>query len=130
MVVALAICVTVSFSVIDKPIASAFGVKEGPVKEIFSIPFQQTARYIQEYPDEVASEEKEGINNLLSYDAISEKYIPERSDPVKDTYKSESTTKICWSILRYGGKCSKSILEFILRLLFIILLALLSIPSM
>ena len=107
VVVALAICVTVSFSVIDKPIASAFGVKEGPVKEIFSIPFQQTARYIQEYPDEVASEEKEGINNLLSYDAISEKYIPERSDPVKDTYKSESTTedlleyfKIWWQMFK------------------------------
>ena len=109
--VALAVCVAVCFTIIDKPIASTFGVKEGPVKEIFSIPFQQTARYIQEYPNEVTLEEKETINNLLSYDTIAEKYIPERSDPVKDTYRSKSTIedlveyfKVWWQMfLKHPG---------------------------
>lgn len=105
--VVLAVCVTVCFTIIDKPVAAAFGVKEGPVKEIFSIPFQQTARYIQEYSNEVTPEEKEAINRLLSYETISERYLPERSDPVKDTYRTESTAedlteyfKIWWQMFR------------------------------
>ena len=86
--VLLTVCVAVSFTVIEKPVASALGVKDGSPKEMLSIPFQQTARYLKEYPNDVTEEEKDAINEVLSYDTIAEKYIPERSDPVKDTYRS------------------------------------------
>ena len=33
-------------------VAPQLGVKKGSVKEVLSIPFQQTARYIKEYPEE------------------------------------------------------------------------------
>jgi type II secretory pathway component PulM len=58
---------------------------------LYSIPFQQTARYVKEYGDEVTEEEKEAIDAVLAYDELAKKYKPQRSDRVKDTYKPEST---------------------------------------
>lgn len=58
-------------------------------RAFFSIPFQQTARYIKEYGDEVTEEEKEAIDAVLSYDDLAQLYVPRRSDAVKNTYKSE-----------------------------------------
>lgn len=60
-------------------------------RAMFSIPFQQTARYVKEYGDEVTEEEKEAINKILSYDELAELYTPQRSDAVKNTYKPEAT---------------------------------------
>ena len=37
----------------EGPLASAAGVEPGSVKEMLSVPFQQTARYLKEYPDDV-----------------------------------------------------------------------------
>ena len=87
----LLICIAVSFVVVDKPIATAVGVTPGSVKEVLSIPFQQTARYIQEYPEEITDEEKKTIDKVLSYEIISEKYNPELSDPVKNTFHTEAS---------------------------------------
>lgn len=58
-------------------------------RAFFSIPFQQTARYVKEYSDEVTEEEKEAIDAVLSYDELAQLYIPRRSDAVKNTYKLE-----------------------------------------
>lgn len=56
-------------------------------KEALSIPFQQTARYVSEYADEVTEEEKSAIDAVLPYELLSDLYIPDLSDPVKDAYK-------------------------------------------
>ena len=61
---------------------------------MLSIPFQQTARYIKEYPDEVTLKEKNVINAVLSYDGIKENYNPEISDFVKNTFREESEDKL------------------------------------
>lgn len=52
--------------------------------EAFSIPFQQTARYVKTYPDEVTSKEKEAIDAVLRYDNLAERYTGDNSDPVKN----------------------------------------------
>ena len=39
---------------------------------MLSIPFQQTARYVTKYSDEVTEEEKDAINNVLQYDNLKE----------------------------------------------------------
>lgn len=91
LVVVMTVAVAASYLVVENPIASAVGVKDGSIKEMLSVPFQQTARYLNEYPDDVTEEEKDAINGVLSYNTIAEKYIPERSDPVKDTYRSKSS---------------------------------------
>ena len=91
--VLLTVCIISGYFVIENPLASALNVQDGSIKEMLSIPFQQTARYIQEYPDEVTEEEKEAINNVLSYSTISQKYNPELSDPVKNTFRANSTNE-------------------------------------
>ncbi len=60
-------------------------------REVLSLPFQQTARYLRDFPEEVTEEEKEAISQILEYDSLAELYNPNLSDSVKATYKFEST---------------------------------------
>jgi len=56
----------------------------GETREMLSIPFQMTARYLNTYPDDVTQEEKAAVARVLDLEAI-ENYDPRLSDPVKDT---------------------------------------------
>ncbi|MCR4611537.1 MAG: DUF6020 family protein [Lachnospiraceae bacterium] len=60
-------------------------------QEMLSVPFQQTARYVTEYPDEVTEEEKEAINGVLPYNRLPKLYEPMLSDWVKEKFNQEST---------------------------------------
>lgn len=62
--------------------------KNGSIAEALSLPFQQTARYVKEYGDEITLEEREVIARILDYDNLAAIYDPELSDPVKGTYRS------------------------------------------
>lgn len=66
-------------------------IADGSEKDLFSIPFQQTARYLRDYEEEVTEEEEAAIRAVLNYDYIKEKYDPLKSDAVKSTYKNERT---------------------------------------
>ena len=61
-------------------------------QEALSVCFQQTARYIKYYKDEVTKEEKNAINKVLDYEKIGNNYNPELADPVKNTYKTSATS--------------------------------------
>ncbi len=63
-----------------------------PTRAVFSVFFQQTARYMLLYPEDVTSEQYEAIDAVLSADTIGEKYAPLLSDPVKNTYKTKATS--------------------------------------
>ena len=67
------------------------GIPKGSEKEALSIPFQQTARYVFLYDEQVTDTEKEAIGLVLEYDTIVEKYNPKLSDPVKGTYHAEKS---------------------------------------
>ena len=60
-------------------------------REILSLPFQQTARYVKYYGDEVTDEEREAINGVLDYERLGQLYSPRISDPVKWTYKGDDS---------------------------------------
>ena len=64
----------------------AMGVASGSVAEMFSMPFQQTARYAIQYEGELTPEEIAIIDSVLDYDTIITQYDPRVSDPVKNTY--------------------------------------------
>lgn len=66
-----------------------FGVIPGGKQEMLSIPFQQTARYVKEHHTEVTKEERRAIEKVLNYKVIAQKYNPNISDPVKNTYKKK-----------------------------------------
>lgn len=74
---------------------STLGIGGGSAGEMFSVPFQQTARYIKEYRDEITPEEEETILRVLNtggtLDEIADLYVPHRADMVKSRYNSRST---------------------------------------
>ncbi len=69
----------------------ALEISSGSPREALSVPFQQTAYYVNKYEDEVTDEEKEAISKILDYDNMLENYDPEKSDAVKDTYNKYAT---------------------------------------
>ena len=64
----------------------ALGVAPGSSREIFSLPFQQTARYVAMYGGELTQEEIAVIDGVLDYETIAAAYDPRVADPVKNTY--------------------------------------------
>lgn len=65
------------------------GIQKGLASEVLGIPFQQTARYVRNYPDEVTPEEKESIDKVLDYEALADIYDPKLADPVKWSYRQQ-----------------------------------------
>ena len=75
---------------IHQVIFPTFRITEGSRREMLSIPFQQTARYMKIYPDEVTDKEWDAVNAVLDAEALPELYIYTRSDPVKATFREEA----------------------------------------
>ena len=76
----------------SKVILPAFKITPGSIREVLSIPFQQTARYVKYHSDELTDEEIEIIDNILGYDDLGERYDPELADPVKNKYNKYTTS--------------------------------------
>lgn len=65
----------------------------GSIREMLSIPFQQTARYLHVYGDEITDFERESINTILvDTGLVGRIYTPDISDPVKGLYNLDATT--------------------------------------
>lgn len=71
------------------PIAN---VAPGSKREVLSIPFQQTARYLLLHPDDVTESETKAIDKVLIYDEVASSYDPDISDPVKTLYREDATS--------------------------------------
>ena len=72
---------------------SFFKITPGSVREILSIPFQQTARYVKYCSQKVTKNEMMAIDAVLDYKVLGKRYNPNLSDPVKWTFKEKSTTE-------------------------------------
>ena len=75
-------------------ITVCWNVQKDTPKEMLSLPFQQTARYVRDYGDEVTQEEREAIDAVLDYDKLPSAYMELTADPVKTTYHAESTEEL------------------------------------
>lgn len=77
----------------NKVILPYFKITPSSIREVLSIPFQQTARYVNEYDSELSGKDKKIIDQVLEYDTLATRYNPELADPVKNQfnryYKSE-----------------------------------------
>ncbi|MBR1861966.1 MAG: hypothetical protein IJ796_08945 [Lachnospiraceae bacterium] len=79
------ICVYGCFTRIVFPKA---GISGTSISEVIGVTFQQTARYVNTYPDEVTEKQKEIIEkNFQSYDVM-KNYDPVINDPVKIYYNN------------------------------------------
>lgn len=61
-------------------------ISEGSVREMLSIPFQQTARYVKENYNNLDKDEIKSIDKVLNIETLSSRYKPEIADPVKNEY--------------------------------------------
>lgn len=68
-------------------------------REALSLPFQQTARFVSQHPEEVSQEDREIIERVLDYHAVECFYNPMISDPIKNTYKNPPIG----DLMRYFG---------------------------
>ena len=76
-------CFIVIFILLPKVLFPLGGIREGEKYEAYSVPLQQTARFVLEYPDEVSGEERQAIDTLLGYDDLAARYSFWIVDPVK-----------------------------------------------
>jgi hypothetical protein len=87
------IIAVVAYLVFNKCVVPALGVAPGGIQEALSVPFQQTARYVNEYDDEITDEEKNIISAVLDYEVLLNEYDPEFADPVKNSYNNNATSE-------------------------------------
>ena len=87
------ITVLIIYQLIISVILPLFKIPNSGIREMLSVPFQQTARYVKEHGDEVTEEEKQIIDKILDYDTLAERYDPLLSDPVKRDYNKNATTE-------------------------------------
>ena len=88
----LAIGVFLFFTLYTQVLLPVFRVVPTNPREMLSVPFQQTARYLLYAGDEVTDEEEEAIAAILDYNHLAELYNPNLSDPVKATFDKDSGT--------------------------------------
>ena len=72
----------------------AANIPSGPFHELLSVPFQQTARYVRDYPEDVTDEEYAVIDAILGMEDLAERYDPNLSDPVKNACTVDPSTVI------------------------------------
>ncbi|HBA50098.1 MAG TPA: hypothetical protein DCZ91_20360 [Lachnospiraceae bacterium] len=82
-VAAVSLIVLLTYEGVTRGLYPALGVEGASVVEPLSIPFQQTARYVCEYPDEITEHEREVLERTFFYDALFS-YNPVLSDPIKN----------------------------------------------
>lgn len=86
------------FSILYSEILSLCGVTRGSIREMFSVPFQQTARYVKYHEEDITEEQKQAINNILDYSSIAIRYNANVSDSVKSSYKEDASKE---DLIRY-----------------------------
>ena len=69
-----------------------FKITPGSIREVLSIPFQQTARYVKYHGDELSTRDKKIIDKILGIDDLATRYNPNLADPVKNNYNKYATT--------------------------------------
>lgn len=76
----------------EQAIITANGVTITRQKDAYSVFFQQTARYVRDYGNEVTDEEKEVLEKCFNYEKIARAYTPHCSDNVKCLFYDDKVT--------------------------------------
>lgn len=92
----------------SKVILPAFKITSGSIREMLSIPFQQTARYVKYHSEDLSEEDIEIIDTILGYDDLATRYDPDISDPVKNEYNKYATNE---DLKKYFGVWFKGLIK-------------------
>lgn len=86
----MTVCLLASFFTflfLTKSLFPFMGFTPDNRREMLSIPFQQTARYLKYHAENISQEEMTQISRTLDTAVIADAYNPIVSDPVKNTYR-------------------------------------------
>ncbi len=86
------LCLVVMCILFPMLVFPLLNVAPGGKQEVLGVLFQQTARYVSDYPDEVSDEERRVIDELLEYDNLADQYSFNFQDEVKYRYHLDATT--------------------------------------
>ena len=89
-----------------KIVMPALDITPGSRREVLSIPFQQTARFVQKHDGAnagivdgsgtadglVTDEERAAIDAVLDYSTLASRYDPDKSDAVKNQFNEDATS--------------------------------------
>ncbi len=89
----------------NKILLPAMHITSGSIREMLSIPFQQTARYTKYYEKDLTDKEKKTIDKILNYDTLASRYKPNISDPVKNEYNKDTTTTDLIEYFKVWASC-------------------------
>ncbi len=81
-------------ALIDHAITTSYNAVEGSKREAFCLPFQQTARYVRDYYDELTDEEIEKISRVLDWRYLPTSYDEECADDIKELYINPTTEEM------------------------------------
>lgn len=82
--------VSLTYIGFSKAILPTIGVQPSEKRETYSLPVQQTARYLRDHPKDVTTHEKKVLNATFTfnnYKELSKLYNPNLADPVKNNMK-------------------------------------------
>lgn len=92
-------------TVIQQGIESRYEVQQSSKQEVFSITYQQIARYMRDYGEDLSKEERAIIRKVLLTDALPEIYNEMTADPVKSTFNWDATPEDISNYLRVWIRC-------------------------
>ena len=107
--------------VISRFLFSNLGITQGSKREMLSVPFQQTARYVIEYSEEISEQEEEAILSIFNFeklDDLANAYTPYVADTVKNNFNENSTANDLVNYFKvWGYQLSKHPIVYIEALL-------------
>ena len=74
-----------------KGVINYYQIAPTSLREVLSLPIQQTAALIVNNEDIIELEDRLVIDKIIDYNSVKENYNPELSDPVKNTYNKDAT---------------------------------------
>lgn len=79
---------------IEHAITVKYNVVPGPVREAFCLPFQQTARYVEEHYDELTDEEIAILSDTFDWKYFTTSYDPLCADDIKSLYIEDTSNLV------------------------------------
>ena len=89
----------------NKILLPSMHITPGSIREMLSVPFQQTARYAKYYSDDLSPKEIAIIDKILDYETLASRYKPNISDPVKNVFNKNTTTKDLIEYFKVWASC-------------------------
>lgn len=92
----------------NKVLLPHFEIANTSIREVLSVPFQQTARHVKYYEKDLTEEDKEIIDKVLDYSDLAERYETDLSDKVKNKFNKNTTNE---ELRNYFGVWFKYLLK-------------------